>query len=87
MRIEVLGPGCARCQRLAENAKRAIEETGLECETIKVTGTGEIAVRGVMMTPALVIDGAVKTVGKVTSVKEIQVLLTENSKARGACNR
>jgi small redox-active disulfide protein 2 len=61
---------------LTENAKVAIEELGLEYEIVKVTDTNEIASRGVMMTPALVIDGVVKTIGKVTSVKEIRELLT-----------
>jgi small redox-active disulfide protein 2 len=75
MRIEVLGPGCARCQTLAGSAKAAIEELGLDCEVVKVTDMDEIVNRGVVMTPALVIDGVVKTIGKVTSVKEIRELL------------
>ena len=76
MKIEILGPGCGRCQDLATNAKTAVESLGLECEIVKVTEMNEIVSRGVMMTPALVIDETVKTVGKVTSVKEIQDLLT-----------
>ena len=80
MKIEVLGPGCARCQTLAGNAKTAVEGLGLECKIVKVTDMNEIVSRGVMITPALAIDGAVKTMGKVISVKEIQALLSETSR-------
>jgi len=80
MKIEVLGPGCARCQTLAGNAKTAVEGLGLACEIVKVTDMNEIVSRGVMMTPALAIDGVVKTIGKVTGVNEIQELLTESSR-------
>lgn len=79
MIIEVLGPGCARCQSLAANARTAVEELGLECEIVKVSDMNEIVSRGVMMTPALAIDGVLKTTGKVTSVKEIQALVSEVS--------
>ena len=63
MKIEVLGSGCAKCRTLAENAKTAIEELGLDCEIVKVTDIDEIVSRGIMMTPALVVDGLVKTMG------------------------
>lgn len=79
MKIEVLGPGCARCQSLATNAKTAVEELGLECEVVKVSDMNEIVSRGVMMTPALAIDGVLKTAGRVTSVHEIQTLISEVS--------
>jgi small redox-active disulfide protein 2 len=79
MKIEVLGPGCARCQTLAANARSAVESLGLECEIVKVTDMNEIVSRGVMMTPALAIDGALKTIGKVTSVPEIRALVAEAS--------
>jgi small redox-active disulfide protein 2 len=78
MKIEVLGPGCSRCQTLTRNAKTAVEDLGLECEIVKITDINEIASRGVMMTPALAIDGKVKTIGKVTNVNEIQALLKES---------
>jgi len=57
-----------------------VEELGLECEIIKITDTNEIVGRGVMMTPALVLDGDVKTIGKGTSVKEIKAILSDSSK-------
>lgn len=77
MKIEVLGPGCIRCQTLASNARTAVEDMGLKCEIIKVTNITEIADRGVLITPALAIDGELKTVGKVASIPEIQALLSE----------
>jgi small redox-active disulfide protein 2 len=76
MKIEVMGPGCARCQSLAANAQAAVDELGLACEVTKLTDVNEIARRGILMTPALVIDGKLKTVGKVTSIKEIRDLLS-----------
>jgi small redox-active disulfide protein 2 len=77
MKIEVLGPGCAKCQTLVGNAETAVRELGLDCEVIKIRDIEEIIQRGVMMTPALIVDGTVKTVGKVTSVNEIKSLLNE----------
>jgi small redox-active disulfide protein 2 len=75
MKIEVLGPGCTKCQTLADNAKKAVAELGMGCEIEKVTDIDAIVERGVMMTPALIIDGIVKTVGRVASEKEIMGLL------------
>lgn len=76
MKIEVMGPGCARCTALAENVKTAVKSLGLDCEVIKVTDMSEIASRGVLMTPALAIDGSLKTMGRVTRVPEIEELLS-----------
>ena len=76
MNIEVVGPGCARCRTLAVNAQTAADELGLACEVSKVTDYAEIARRGILMTPALLIDGKLKTVGKVATVKEIRDLLS-----------
>lgn len=70
-KIEVLGPGCPKCKKLAENARQAVSELGLNAEIAKVTDIQEMTRRGVMMTPALVIDGEVKSVGKVLSPQEI----------------
>jgi len=75
MKIEILGAGCPKCQSLASNAKAAVEQLGIEAEIAKVTDIMEIANRGVMMTPALSVDGEVKLVGKVGSVEEIVALL------------
>lgn len=74
-KIQVLGPGCPKCERLAENVRAAIRELGLDCEVEKVSRIAEIASFGVMMTPALAIDGQVKLVGKVPSVAELKELL------------
>ena len=75
MKVEVLGPGCAKCQTLAENAKAAIEKLGLDCELVKVSEIDEIVKRGVMMTPALIVDGVVKSVGRVVSADQIASFL------------
>jgi len=75
MNIEILGTGCPKCEQLAANVKRAVEELGLTAEISKVTDIAEIANRGVMMTPALSVDGEVKTVGKIATVDEIKALL------------
>ena len=70
-RIQILGTGCPKCKKLAENAKAAAEAAGVEYELAKVTDITEIMKFAVMMTPALVINGEVKSVGKVPSVEEI----------------
>ncbi len=75
MKIQVLGPGCLRCQTLAANAEQAIKEVGVDAEIEKVTNFKEIAKFGVMMTPGLAIDGELKSAGKVLSAAEIAVLL------------
>ena len=74
-RIQVLGPGCPKCARLAEVAEAAAVAAGVEYELEKVTDINQITGFGVMMTPALVIDGEVKVVGKVPSEDEIKALL------------
>lgn len=72
MKIEILGSGCPNCKMLEENAKKALEETGKEAELVKVTDVNEIVNYGVMSTPAIVIDGEVKSYGKVADVEEIK---------------
>jgi small redox-active disulfide protein 2 len=74
-KIQILGTGCAKCMKLTENAEKAAKEAGLEFEIQKVTDIKKIMEFGVMMTPGIVIDGAVKAVGKVLSVEEIKRLL------------
>ena len=75
MKIEVLGTGCAKCNTLYANAKKAIEESGKSAEVVKVEEIPQIMSYGVMSTPALVIDGQVKFSGKVASVAEIMGML------------
>ena len=74
-KIQILGTGCAKCAKLTENAEKAAKELGVEAEVEKVTDIKKIMEFGVMMTPGIVIDGAVKAVGKVLSVEEIKKLL------------
>ena len=74
-KLQILGTGCAKCRTLAENAAAAAEELGIEHEVVKVTDINEIMKFGVMMTPGLAVDGEVKVVGKVASVKEIKELI------------
>ena len=73
--IEVLGPGCAKCKRLEKNVNEAVASLGLKAEVIKVDDIGEIMDRGVMMTPAVVVDGNILTEGKVPSPEELMKLL------------
>jgi small redox-active disulfide protein 2 len=75
MKIQILGTGCPKCKLLYENARKACEEVGVRCEIEKVEDIMTITELGVMMTPALVIDGEVKSVGKVLSVPEIKDLI------------
>jgi len=74
-KIQILGTGCPKCQKLAENTEAAAKELGLEYELVKVTDITEIMKFGVMMTPALAVNGQVKAVGKVPSPDEIKQFL------------
>ena len=76
MKIEILGTGCPKCTTLAANADKAAKNLGVQYELCKVTQLTDIMKRGVMMTPALAINGEVKSVGKVLSEAEITSLLT-----------
>lgn len=76
-KVEVLGPGCYRCEKLFENLRSAVMEAGIECGIEKVTDIGRITSYGVMITPALVVDGKIITAGKVLSPNEIKKILTE----------
>ncbi len=71
MKIEILGTGCPKCKKLTQNAEEAVKELGIDAEIIKVTKINEIMNYGVMVTPALAIDGNVKSAGKVLSKEEI----------------
>lgn len=72
MEIKVLGPGCPRCQETEKNIKDAVAEAGLDAKVDKVTNVLEIAKYGVFGTPAVVIDGQVKSVGKIPSKEEVK---------------
>lgn len=76
MKIEILGTGCKNCNKLTENVNKAVFLTGRQdIEIIKVEDMMEIVKYGVMRTPALVIDGEVKFIGKVPEIKEIRDLI------------
>jgi small redox-active disulfide protein 2 len=73
--IQVLGTGCAKCAKLKEHAETAAREAGVEATVEKIEDINVITGFGVMMTPALAVDGEVKVVGRVPSVEEIKKLL------------
>ncbi len=72
MKIEVLGPGCYRCKTLEENTKKAVEELGIKAEVIKISDINKFIEYGIMSSPALVVDGKVKSSGRVPEVEEIK---------------
>ena len=74
-KIQILGTGCPKCKKLAENVEEAVKELGVEYDIEKVTKINEIMKFGVMVTPALAVDGKVKVVGKVASPDEIKGML------------
>ncbi len=76
MRIDVVGPGCPNCRRLEENTRQALLELGIEAEVAKITDMNQIAELGILMTPGLVVDGEVKSSGKVLSKDEVVELLS-----------
>ena len=75
MKIQILGTGCPKCQKLGQVADQAATDLGLEYQLVKITDLNEITSFGVMMTPALAVDGEVKLVGKVPSVDEVKQIL------------
>jgi small redox-active disulfide protein 2 len=80
MKIEILGTGCPKCKRLAETAEEAAKAAGISYELSKVTDIQEIIGYGIAMTPALVVDGQVKVMGRVPGVEEmVQLLKGEKS--------
>ena len=74
-KLQVLGTGCPKCKKLAENAEAAAKSLGIEYEIEKITDINEIMKFGVMITPALAVDGRVKTVGKVPTPEDIEKLI------------
>ena len=75
-KIQILGTGCPKCQKLAANAEQAAKSLGIEYEIEKVTDIQKIMNSGVMMTPGLIVDGNIKSTGKVLSIEEIKKLLS-----------
>ena len=75
MKIEILGSGCAKCKSLEKNVRQAVSELGIKAEIVKVEDVMEIVNYGVMGTPALVVDGKVKSSGKVLDKEAVKKLL------------
>ncbi|MGL4528578.1 MAG: thioredoxin family protein [Aestuariivirga sp.] len=74
-KLQILGTGCPKCRKLAEMTDAAAKQLGIAYELVKITDINEITSFGVMMTPALAVDGTIKVVGKVPSVDEIKKLI------------
>ena len=74
-KLQILGTGCPKCRKLAENTEAAAKALGIEYELVKVTDINEIMKFGVMLTPALAVDGVVKVVGKVPDSEAIKAWL------------
>lgn len=75
MKIEILGPGCSKCRATEKNVKKAVEELGIQAEVVKVEDLQEIINRGVMITPAVIVDGKLKIEGHKPSVEEIKKII------------
>lgn len=75
--IEVLGPGCNNCVRLEANAREAVTMAGVEAEVVKVTDPREIVAHGIMSTPGLIIDGRIRSYGRIPSTTDIARWLAE----------
>lgn len=75
MKIQILGTGCTKCEKLAELADKVAKDLNLNYELVKITDITEIASFGVMITPALAIDGEVKVLGKIPNADEMKKIL------------
>ena len=80
MKIEVLGPGCAKCDKLYAEVEKAVAEAGVDAELCKVKKIDEIVGYGVLLTPAIVIDGEVKSSGRVVKAKKIAGWINDSAK-------
>jgi len=77
IKIEIVGTGCAKCKRLLANAQQAVKDLKITADVIKVDDIDEIVNRGIMLTPALFINGKVRAEGRIPDVIEIKTMLTE----------
>ena len=77
MEIKVIGPGCRNCKNLLELVKQAVKEEGIESEIVYLTDIADIMKTGIMQTPGLMINGKIKTVGRVPGLKEIKQFISE----------
>ncbi len=81
-KVQILGVGCSKCDRLLQNAKQAVAESGLVCEIVKVTDIVEMLSFNAIGLPALAVDGEVKVAGRVPSADEIKPFLTLSGGAK-----
>lgn len=79
MQLLVIGPGCTKCKTLAQFTEQAVKELNLSAEITKVTDLKQIMALGVMMTPALAVNGTIKVVGKVPTISEIKSILQQSA--------
>ena len=77
MKIEILGSGCAKCKSVEKLVRNIVEELGIQADIVKVEDLQEIVNRGIMMTPAVFIDGEAKIVGRVPTADELKKLLRQ----------
>ena len=77
MKFEVLGTGCARCDTAEKIVKEAVARTGVDAQVVKVSNRIEIAKSGVLMTPAVILNGQVKLVGKIPDIEEVMGWINE----------
>lgn len=77
-KIQILGPGCPKCQKLSEDAEKAAKELGLDYEIEKIKDIREMVKFGVMVTPVLAVDGKAKSVGRALNVEQIKKILLED---------
>ena len=75
MKIEIVGPGCSKCKFLAEQVSLACKEAGIKADVSKTTEIDEIVAKGIFSTPGLIIDGKVKSTGRVPTITEIKKFL------------
>lgn len=77
MEIKVLGGGCANCEKLHKTALEAVKETGVDAKVLYITDMAEIVKSGLMSTPGLIINGRVKSMGRVPKLKEIKQMIED----------
>lgn len=80
-KVQILGTGCPKCKALTANAEAAIKELGLDAEVVKVDQIKEIMAMGVMMTPALAVNGVVQSSGRLLTVDQVKGILGEAAEA------
>ncbi|NIN91937.1 thioredoxin family protein [bacterium] len=78
MKIEVAGPGCFRCVETEKNVNEALKQLGINAEVTHIHDMSEITKRGVMFTPAVIVDGQIKISGKIPTVEEIKKILSSD---------